>query len=117
MSVVQFARLCETRILLTGDVGRRGLAEAAAYAPSAGLALPGIDRIQVPHHGSRRNVSTELLDRWLGKRLPSPLPEGSDAFQAFVSSAKEDEDHPRKSVVRAFIHRGGQVYATEGSSL
>jgi len=117
MSVVQYAHLCGKRLLLTGDAGREALTEAADFAPYVGLTLPGIDRFQVPHHGSRRNVSTEILDRWLGERLPSQLPTGQEKFQAIISSAKEDEAHPRKAVVRAFKHRGAEVYATEGNSL
>lgn len=117
MSVVQVTQLNGHKLVLTGDVGRAGLTEAADYAPHAGIALPGIDRFQVPHHGSRRNVSTETLDRWLGERLSQPLPDGEGKFFALVSSAKEDEDHPRNSVVRAMIHRGGRVYCTEGKSL
>lgn len=117
MSVVQYARLCEKRILLTADTGRAGLLEAADYAPVVGLALPGLDRFQVPHHGSRRNVSTEMLDRWLGSRLTSQPPAGGGHFSAIVSSAKDDKAHPRKAVVRAVIHRGGNVFATEGSTI
>jgi hypothetical protein len=30
-----------------------------------------------------------------------------------ISSAKEDEDHPRKAVVRALIHRWANVLTTE----
>src|SRR3546814_4468000 len=71
MSVIQYACLEGSRILLTGDAGRDALNEAADFAPYIGLVLPGIERIQIPHHGSRRNVSTEVLDRWLGPRLGS----------------------------------------------
>lgn len=117
MSVVQYANLCDERILLTADAGRRALTEAADYAPFVGLRLPGLDRVQVPHHGSRRNVSTEVLDRLLGPRLPQQPPQGSETFTAVISSAKEDEDHPRKSVIRAFAHRGAKVLATEGISI
>ena len=116
MSVIQYANLCGKRILLTGDAGRAALEEAADYAPYVGLTLPGIDRIQVPHHGSRHNVSTEILDRWLGPRLRSQSEGDASSFSAIVSSAKVDEDHPRKSVIRAFIHRGGKVITTEGGS-
>ncbi len=114
MSVVQYANLCGQRILLTGDADESALNEAEAYAPFAGLYLPGIDRFQVSHHGSRRGVSTELFNRWLGPILPGPLPEGERIFTALISSAKEDEDHPRKAIIRAMIHRGGKVYQTEG---
>lgn len=117
MSVVQYACINNRKILLTGDTGREGLKEAAAYAPYIGLQLPGIDRFQVPHHGSRRNVSTETLDIWLGPRLTAPVQEGQEKFTAIVSSAKADEDHPRRAVLRAMIHRGAKVVTTEGSSI
>ena len=117
MSVIQYAYLCNNKILLTADAGRAAISEAADYAPYIGLTLPGIDRIQVPHHGSRHNVSTELLDRWLGQRLDSKPESGEEHFTAIVSSAKNDKDHPRKSVIRAFIHRGAKVITTEGRSI
>jgi beta-lactamase superfamily II metal-dependent hydrolase len=113
MSVIQYAVLNGHKILLTGDAGRGGLTEAADYAPKVGLILPGIDKFQVPHHGGRRNVSTEILDRWLGPRLPQILPEGSETFTAMISSAKEDPEHPRKAVERAMRHRGAFVATTE----
>lgn len=116
MSVVQYAVLAGKRILLTADAGRAALAEAADYASSIGIQLPGVDRAQVPHHGSRHNVSTELLDRWFGRRLANKPAPGAETFTAIVSSAKADEDHPRKAVVRAFIHRGARVITTEGTS-
>lgn len=117
MSVVQYANLCDKKILLTADAGRGALTEAADYAPSAGLTLPGIDRFQVPHHGSRRNVSTEILDCWLGEKLPEQLKEGSENFTAIISASKEDKDHPRKAVIRACIHRGAEVISTEGRDI
>lgn len=117
MSVVQYANLCQKKILLTADAGRGALAEAADYAPSVGLVLPGINRFQVPHHGSRRNVSTEILDCWLGEKLPEKPEEGEETFTAMISASKEDEAHPRKAVIRACIHRGAKVFSTEGSDL
>lgn len=117
MSVVQYAYLVGERILLTGDAGRRALEHVIQYAPYVGLALPGIDRFQVPHHGSRRNVSTELLDAILGKRYENQDDTPDHKFSALISSALADEDHPRKSVERAMRHRGGYVVATEGQNI
>ena len=114
MSVVQYTSLCDEKILLTGDVGRDGLTEAADFAPLIGLQLPGIDRFDVPHHGSRRNVSTELLDRWLGPRLRQQLPEGQGRFRALISANPDDKEHPRRAVVRGMIHRGADVSQTTG---
>lgn len=117
MSVVQFANLTGHTIVLTGDAGRGALTEAAEYAPQAGLFLPGVYRFQVPHHGGRRNVSTELLDRWLGARLSQMLPDGQERFTAMISSAKEDTDHPRKAVLRALRHRGALICTTEEGAI
>lgn len=116
MSIVQYANLCHKRILLTGDAGREALQEAADYAPSIGLTLPGIDNFQAPHHGSRRNLSTDILDQWVGPRLDKKPAEGEENFTAFISASKEDSDHPRKTVVRALIHRGAKVLTTEEAS-
>lgn len=113
MSVVQAANLCGKKIVLTGDAGRGALEEAADFADWIGFGLPNVDRIQIPHHGSRRNVSTALLDRWLGPRLPQQPASGQETFTAIVSSAKKDKDHPRNAVVRAFMHRGAKVIMTE----
>jgi hypothetical protein len=117
MSVMQYANLCDKKILLTADAGLESFSEAVVYAPIVGLSLPGVDRFQGPHHGSRRNVSTEMLDQWLGERLPEPLPRGQERFTSIISSAKEDEDHPRKSVIRALYHRGAFVASTEGRNI
>lgn len=113
MSVVQYSLLCNQRILLTGDAGRRALTEVIDYAPYIGLSLPGIDRFQVPHHGSRRNLSTEILDSLLGERLQSKDESNNQKLSAIISVAKKDDDHPRRAVVRALIHRGMNVIPTK----
>jgi hypothetical protein len=114
MSIVQYASIADHKILLTGDAGRQALDVAANYAPVIGISLPGIDKFQVPHHGSRHNVSTEILDRWLGKKLETKLDAGNELFRALISASSNDENHPRKAVVRALIHRGAKVVATKG---
>ncbi|MCB1462641.1 MAG: competence protein ComEC [Nitratireductor sp.] len=115
MSVVQYAVLNGLKILLTADTGRDGLREVIDYAPYVGLTLPGIDRFQVPHHGGRHNVDTHLLNAIVGPVLPTQQQKGH--FQAYISSAKADEDHPRKVVQRALIHRGADLHMTEGRNI
>jgi beta-lactamase superfamily II metal-dependent hydrolase len=116
MSVVQFLGSLGSKFLLTADAGRGALAEAIRYSRAAGVPFP-VTHFQVPHHGSRRNVSSEVLDELLGPRLPAPLPEGQEQVHCVASVSKNDEDHPRKSVVRAVIHRGGALQATRERTL
>lgn len=116
MSVVQTGVFDGKRILLTGDAGREALSEVISYAPQIGMLLPGSIRyFQVPHHGGRHNISTNIMNKLFGKPLSS-LPE-KHTWNAVCSSAKEDEDHPRKSVIRAVLHRGGHWAETEGKTV
>jgi hypothetical protein len=52
--------------LLTGDAGINGLTWAADWADSLGLPLQNFSFVQIPHHGSRRNVGPAILTRLLG---------------------------------------------------
>lgn len=55
----------------------------------------------------------------LGKRLEEKLENGQERFGAIVSAA-EDDEHPRKTVTRASIHRGAAMpaeYPTEQEEL
>lgn len=101
------------RVLLTGDAGIRGLTYAAYAAEHLGLPLQDFMFVQIPHHGSRRNVRPTILNQIIG-----PIqPEGSATrFSAFVSAPKDDDTHPRKMVLNAFTRRGGAVVATQGAS-
>lgn len=116
MSVVQYANLSGDEVVLTADTGRAGLEDAAAYAPYAGLSLPAdkFRLIQVPHHGSRHNVSTETLNIWLGEVGGETQESRSTAI---VSAGKNDRDHPRNVVVRGFMHRGAKLIQTRGQSI
>lgn len=105
--VVQYAELeSGSRVLLTADVGPVGLTEAADYASALGLQRP--DLVQMPHHGSRHNVTPAVLDRWLG---PCKT-EGTYVGTAICSIGANMPDYPRGQVKNAFIRRGYKVYAT-----
>jgi Metallo-beta-lactamase superfamily len=112
MSVVQYAELAGHKILLTGDAGIEALEEAHQYVVRLGVALPGLNFFQAPHHGGRRNLSSEVLDKWLGAKLPSKP--AAPHFNVAISANQFDEDHPRKAVHRALEHRGGGVLSTKG---
>lgn len=98
------------RLLFTGDAGVPALERAVDAAEAMGINLPGSIFVQVPHHGSRRNVGPSVLDRILGTR-------GQDTNKsAFISCVKDNDKHPSKKVCNAFQRRGAQdcVHATKG---
>jgi beta-lactamase superfamily II metal-dependent hydrolase len=103
----------DNRILLTGDAGINGLHWAASFAESGGLPLQQFTFVQIPHHGSRRNVGPTVLNRLLGEKQ---LENSVSRFAAFVSAPKDDETHPRRIVLNAFKRRGGRIVATQGSN-
>src|SRR5262249_21383033 len=92
--------------------GPEGLNEAADYAQQIGkLKIPNM--IQIPHHGSRRNVTPAVLDRWIGKKVGKDLVCGS----AVCSIGDGKTEYPRGQVNNAFLRRGYPVYVTRGNEL
>jgi len=114
MSIIQYANLCDKKIILTGDAGREALNIAAEYLNYISVSLPGIDLFHVPHHGSRHNLTSKLLDKLLGRKFTYKPEKGEELFKALISASEKDDDHPRKSVIRALIHRGAKVCVTKG---
>lgn len=110
-SVVLYGALEQGRVLLTGDAGIWALTLAAHHAEQNQLPLQQFDFVQVPHHGSRRNVGPTILNRLLGPIQPQGA---GRRFDAFISAPRDDDTHPRKMVVNAFMRRGGKVIATQG---
>ncbi|RJQ35155.1 MBL fold metallo-hydrolase [Candidatus Parcubacteria bacterium] len=81
------------KVLLTGDGGMRAIREGHAIKDLSNLTL-----FDVPHHGSRRNVDTAILEL-LRPRV------------AYISSPGTPK-HPRRAVVRKLQHVGSVVYST-----
>ena len=102
------------RLIFTGDAGITALSHAADnpafYSQRAKLRF-----IQIPHHGSRRNVGPTVLNSLIGE----PLPQGESCdITAIASTAKNGEPkHPRKAVMNAFTHRGVKALATRGNTI
>jgi hypothetical protein len=101
------------RVLLTGDAGNWALRLAAHQAQQSGLPVQNFSFVQIPHHGSRSNVGPSILNQLVGPILPKG---SATKFAAYVSAPKDDESHPRKMVLNAFLRRGGSVVATQGVS-
>lgn len=110
-STVLYANFGSQSVLLTADAGVNALSWACNCSDRTGIDLTAVSLIQVPHHGSRSNVTPSILDRLLGAKLPEGAP---IRRHAVVSAPKDDEKHPRKMVINAFTRRGSPVCATQG---
>lgn len=99
--------------IFTGDAGIPSLERAMDAIEARGY-VPGMAQfVQVPHHGSRRNVGPTILNRMLGSRGTSDA-----RGAAFVSAAELGAPkHPAKKVTNAFRRRGYTPYATTGQAL
>lgn len=89
------------KFLFTGDAGIQGMQKAIDFANSKHIDISQIRFMQVPHHGSHRNVSPSILNQ-------------IKCQTAFISSAKDSPKHPSKKVVNALIRREANVHATNG---
>lgn len=105
----------ERGVLFTGDSGVRGLSKAVIQAILLGYDLPNFLRfVQVPHHGSRNNVSPAVLDLIVGPK--KEIQDENYNKTAFVSASKDSKTHPRRMVVNAFLRRGAKVIPTQGGA-
>jgi beta-lactamase superfamily II metal-dependent hydrolase len=111
-SVIQYATIEGKQILLTGDAGPVALSEAVNYAAGRGLQRP--DFVQVPHHGSRHNVTPDVLNAWLG-----PIQGENDKRRgvAVASVGTKKLDYPRGQVVNAFKRRGFPIWTMRGQPM
>lgn len=92
------------KLLFTGDAGKTALLNAIQYATSLGIPLSDLRFLDVPHHGSKRNISSKVL-------------RSIKAGTAFVSAPKASDKHPAKKVTNALQKSGTLVYVTRGSAL
>lgn len=112
-SVILMGDMVSEKFLLTGDAGTRALTAASNYADSIGLNLKTVDIHQIPHHGSRHNVSPSVLNRVVG---PIVDENSKSSKTAFVSIGK-DSDHPKAMVTNAYIRRGTKVFEARKSTI
>ena len=102
-----------SKILLTGDAGIPALNHVADFLQPLHW-LQNLRFVQVPHHGSKRNVGPDILNRILG----SIVRENNIRGTAFVSCAPDGRPkHPHKKVTNAFKRRGFPVVETAGKNI
>jgi hypothetical protein len=112
-STVLFGRFGTEAVLLTADAGINALTWSQDYADAHYLPWSSLGLIQVPHHGSRSNVTPQVLDRLLGPKQKNATWQRKG--RSVASVPKDDEKHPRKMVMNSFLRRGWPVDKTQGA--
>lgn len=92
------------KLLLTGDAGKTALLNSAEYAKSLGILLTDLNFFDVPHHGSKRNLSTKVLNE-------------IHAETAFISASKNSTKHPAKKITNALKKKNIAVYVNRRGTL
>lgn len=92
------------KILFTGDAGIDSMKNVIHFAKEKYIDISIVDVFQIPHHGSKRNISPSILD-------------AIKCVQAYASASKEAPKHPARKVTNALKRRGAKVFTTEGISL
>lgn len=91
------------RLLFTGDAGKTALLNAIKYAADNDISLAEMQFLDVPHHGSKRNLNSKIL-------------KSMNATTAFVSAPGNDK-HPAKKVTNALKKHGAKVYVNRSNTL
>ena len=112
-SAIILLNLGDEHILFTADAGQPALENVICILDDLKYDYGKIKLVQVPHHGSHRNINPTILDKIVGPKL-SYKPEIA-VKEVVVSVAKESDDkHPSKKVSNAFARRGAPVHDTSG---
>ncbi|MEN4787725.1 MBL fold metallo-hydrolase [Pantoea agglomerans] len=105
-SVIMKLEVENKTLLFTGDAGITALDYALPYIDTTRLKF-----LQVPHHGSRRNIGPEILNKLVGGIVNEGETRG---ITAFISCAPGSTKHPHQAVINALTRRGVRVVTTEG---
>ncbi|HLW06313.1 MAG TPA: MBL fold metallo-hydrolase [Marinilabiliaceae bacterium] len=95
--ILQILAREQNKYLFTGDAGVSAFEDVEDR-----FSLEGIHWLDVPHHGSRRNLSSRLIDTM------SP--------NVCYISAKGGIKHPRRALVNCLKNHGAKVYCTKNGN-
>ncbi len=102
--VLKYDRFCG---LFCGDAGKEALQRVIKCANNNAIDLKGVNFIKMPHHGSRKNITPQIMDK-IGKK----------GCACFISCVNGDEGHhPSKRLVNMLLEKNFRVYSSSGNSI
>lgn len=103
------------KFLFCGDAGKSSLEIAYTAYELLGHKTGELALVQVPHHGSRRNVGPTILNKFLGEKTAHPDTKIGNAVVS-VGEVCDVHGHPKKVITNAYKRRGYPVTQTRGSA-
>jgi beta-lactamase superfamily II metal-dependent hydrolase len=92
-SVITLFQHGQECILFTADAGVPALEQACSQLEAVGFDFNRLRIVQIPHHGSKRNVGPKILDRILGpKQCASPKSHLAKVIDAGVTAGHATRD-------------------------
>jgi len=82
--------------LFTGDAGVKSLHEAIENAKKMKISVQNVKLMQLPHHGSIKNIDESLIKYISPKSI-------------FVSAPDKDPEHPSQLIINYLLHHGIHV--------
>ena len=104
-SIVSLFEYEGNKILFTGDIGRVGLQLAVEEAKKQKEPLTDLKIFISPHHGSRKNMTPELMD------------DINADYTIFSTPPEGDPHHPSRRLINKYIEKGHRLFSTSGSEI
>ncbi len=101
---LKYDRFCG---LFCGDAGKEALQCVIKFANNNAIDLKEVNFIKMPHHGSRKNITPEIMDEI-----------GMKDCACFISCVNGDEGHhPSKRLVNMLLEKSFRVYSSSGTKI
>lgn len=104
------------KFLFTGDAGMPALEYAHGEFVALGHTAGTLNFVQVPHHGSRKNIGPSVLTKFLGSITEHDQVKRGVAAVS-VGTVCDNHGHPHRVATNAFKRRGYPVWQTRGKGL
>lgn len=106
-SLIIALHLGKNKVLFTGDAGKTALREALAYYKSIGGNPKDFTIVQLPHHGSRKNVDPDIINEF-----------GNPDYIISCPPDGESEGHPSRRLINKILEINPQagIYMTKSKN-
>lgn len=106
-SLIMALHLGDTKVLFTGDAGKVAIKEALRFYKSIGGNPKDFTIVQLPHHGSRKNIDPEIINEF-----------GNPDYIISCPPDGEAEGHPSRRLINKILELNpkASIYMTKSKN-